>query len=155
METPPVEKQTRCVTKERKSIFECSPEASNADVSSATRTDEAADAERSESELQPARGSAAVVRGGQDAAPSGRPHHSQWLDLRELRGETALVTQLPPPTTRSQHHTVKRDAHRVGALAHHHPGWCVTRVGLGRTPTVHPCLVRQGGRGWLYLPRTT
>ena len=67
-----------------------------------------------------------------------------------------LSTQLLHPTAPPRHHSdhAKRDAHRIGALAHHHPGWCVTRVGPGRTPTVHPCLVRQGGRGWLYLTRT-
>ena len=68
-----------------------------------------------------------------------------------------LSTQLLHQTTPARHHSdhANRDAHRVGALAHHHPGWCVTRVGPGRTPTVHPCLVRQGGRGWLYLTHTT
>ena len=74
-----------------------------------------------------------------------------------MRVRQHLSTQLLRQMTPTQHHSdhAKRDAHRVGALAHHHPGWCVTRVGPGRTPTVHPCLVRQGGRGWLYTTCTT
>ena len=68
-----------------------------------------------------------------------------------------LSTQLLHQMTPAQHHSdhAKRYAHRVGALAHNHLGWCVTRVGPDRTPTVHKCLVRQGGRGWLYTTCTT
>ena len=47
VETPPEEKkETRCVPKESKSIFESSPAASNADITSASRTNKAADAEQ-------------------------------------------------------------------------------------------------------------
>ena len=55
---------------------------------------------------------------------------------------TQLLHQTAPPRHHSDH--AKREAHRVGALAHHHPRWCVTQV-----VPVNPFLVRQGGFGWL------
>ena len=43
---------------------------------------------------------------------------------------------------------------RVGALTSSRPGDEVTRVGPSRTPTIHPCSRKGGGRGCLYHART-
>ena len=49
----------------------------------------------------------------------------------------------------SHKHKQSRSA-RAGALMAHHPAWVAHLTGGSRsTPTVHPCLVRQGGCGWL------
>ena len=54
------------------------------------------------------------------------------------------------PQTVYAHHNTPTSTARVGALRP--MPYCLgigsTRVGPGRTPTVHPCWLRSGGRGW-------
>ena len=53
-----------------------------------------------------------------------------------------------PFTRRRQHYD---STARAGALVAHHVPWVGHHTGWSRsTPTVHPCLVRQGGCGWLH-----
>ena len=60
------------------------------------------------------------------------------------------------PQTVYAHHNTRTSTARVGALRP--MPYCLgigsTRVGPGRTPTVHPCWLRSGGRGWHDHART-
>ena len=69
------------------------------------------------------------------------------LSVREHSTKRNGSTFHRPCTT---HHYTPTSTARAGALMFHHPAWVEHHTGGSRsTPTVHPCWLRSGGRGWL------
>ena len=80
-----------------------------------------------------------------------------WVrEVTEQNVRTRQSTRRRGRRTTRHHNAAQLSPARVGALRR--VPYCLgigrTRVGPGKTPTVHPCWLRSGGRGWLNLTST-